>query len=245
MLPPVYPILDWDACISRGLEPAQLLRMWEAMGIDLCQLRGKPLSEDEYEQWARRMRSVVPTMRFVANDHAALAIRCRDLFWGLHLGQEDLEQLVEKTDVRRNLREGAHGLQLGVSTHTISEFRIASREPHISYIAIGPIFGTASKPGGKAPVLSPAEREEVLSEWRTVSLAAGRTHRRDLVIIGGLDPARFERLVPMGFQSKLGFLPIPAVISAAMDGDSLSRLLRYGRRLRLDPESTRHNLAES
>jgi len=40
---------------------------------------------------------------------------------------------------------------VGLSTHTMEQIRAASRQP-ISYIAIGPIFGTASKATGYQPV---------------------------------------------------------------------------------------------
>lgn len=71
---------------------------------------------------------------FVMNDRADFA---RLLDSGVHVGQDDLPAA------------GARGLLgpgflIGLSTHNEEQFRIAIEEP-VDYVALGPIFGTASK----------------------------------------------------------------------------------------------------
>ena len=63
---------------------------------------------------------------------------------GVHVGQDDLAPLA----VRRILGPGAI---VGYSTHTTAQIEAASIEP-VTYIAIGPVFGTATKTTGYEPV---------------------------------------------------------------------------------------------
>jgi thiamine-phosphate pyrophosphorylase len=63
---------------------------------------------------------------------------------GLHVGQEDLLP----RDARRVVGDD---MLLGLSTHTAEQWTAALAEP-ISYVAIGPVFGTATKDTGYAAV---------------------------------------------------------------------------------------------
>jgi thiamine-phosphate pyrophosphorylase len=59
---------------------------------------------------------------------------------GAHVGQEDIPPAA----ARRILGPGA---VIGYSTHTTAQIEAAAREP-ISYLAIGPVFGTRTKDTG-------------------------------------------------------------------------------------------------
>ena len=59
---------------------------------------------------------------------------------GVHLGQTDLTP----SRARRIVGEGA---VVGYSTHTLDQMRAALKEP-VTYIAVGPVFGTATKTTG-------------------------------------------------------------------------------------------------
>ena len=59
---------------------------------------------------------------------------------GVHLGQDD----VAVADARAMLGPNAI---IGYSTHTIAQIEAALREP-VTYIAVGPVFGTRSKDTG-------------------------------------------------------------------------------------------------
>jgi thiamine-phosphate pyrophosphorylase len=63
---------------------------------------------------------------------------------GAHVGQEDLSPAA----ARRLLGTDAI---VGYSTHTVPQIETAVREP-VTYIAIGPVFGTATKETGYGPV---------------------------------------------------------------------------------------------
>jgi thiamine-phosphate pyrophosphorylase len=63
---------------------------------------------------------------------------------GVHVGQDDLAPLA----VRQILGPGAI---VGYSTHTTAQVEAASAEP-VTYVAIGPVFGTRTKATGYEPV---------------------------------------------------------------------------------------------
>ena len=63
---------------------------------------------------------------------------------GVHVGQDDLTPGA----VRRLLGAGAI---VGYSTHTTAQIETASIEP-VTYIAIGPVFGTRTKATGYEPI---------------------------------------------------------------------------------------------
>ena len=78
----------------------------------------------------------------VVNDRADLAALSKAA--GVHVGQEDLAP----ADARQLL--GADAI-VGTSTHTAEQIEAALREP-ISYLAVGPVFGTQTKDTGYSPV---------------------------------------------------------------------------------------------
>ena len=80
--------------------------------------------------------------QIIVNDRVDVAVLARAA--GAHVGQDDLAP----ADARAQL--GADAV-LGVSTHDERQFARALREP-VSYIAVGPIFGTRTKDTGYPPV---------------------------------------------------------------------------------------------
>jgi thiamine-phosphate pyrophosphorylase len=59
---------------------------------------------------------------------------------GVHIGQDDLSPAAARRVV-------GDTLMVGLSTHTSAQIAAAVREP-VSYLAIGPVFGTATKVTG-------------------------------------------------------------------------------------------------
>ena len=111
----------------------------------------------------------------VVNDRADLA---RLVGASLHLGQDDLPPAA----ARRVLGEtGA----IGFSTHNETQLRAAAAEP-VDYIALGPIFGTASKENPD-PVVGLGE----LRRLRPLS-------SRPLVAIGGITRANALSVIEAG-----------------------------------------------
>jgi thiamine-phosphate pyrophosphorylase len=102
----------------------------------MLQFRWKEhFSRDVYAQ-AERIRDLCAGAgaQFVLNDRADYA---KVLGCGLHLGQEDLPPVEARAIVGREA-------VIGFSTHTEAQFALAQSYP-VDYVAIGPIFSTASK----------------------------------------------------------------------------------------------------
>jgi thiamine-phosphate pyrophosphorylase len=134
--PRIYPILDTHTLAARACEPETAAAAWLDGGARILQFRHKG-------QWTRpvfeQAESVAGECRernaiFVINDRADVACL---LGAGLHVGQDDLSP----GDARKLIGAGAW---LGYSTHNPHQLDAASAEP-VDYVAIGPIFATASK----------------------------------------------------------------------------------------------------
>jgi thiamine-phosphate pyrophosphorylase len=135
-LPRVYPILDTQLLAAKRCTPETAARAWLDGGARIIQFRHKA-------QWARTTLEDAERIAgicrdydatFVVNDRADMASL---LDAGLHVGQDDLPPV----DARRLIGENAF---LGYSTHNSGQLDRAAEEP-VSYVALGPIFGTSSK----------------------------------------------------------------------------------------------------
>lgn len=125
---------------------------------------------------------------------------------GVHLGQDDLPPAMARQVL------GGQAI-VGFSTHTIEQVRAASRLP-VDYIAIGPIFGTASKDTGFSAVGTALVREA-----RT--LLAGEGLDTPIVAIGGITLERAASVIAAGATSV-------AVISDLLStGDPAARVREY------------------
>lgn len=123
----LYPIVDRVEWLKRLLP----------LGIQTCQLRIKDLSGETLEREIAAAVELARTYRcrLFINDYEELAIKYQA--YGVHLGQEDLNQ----ADLSA-IQEA--GLRLGISTHSYEEAaRAITLQP--SYIALGPIFPTTAK----------------------------------------------------------------------------------------------------
>lgn len=131
---------------------------------------------------------------------------------GVHVGQTDLSP----ADVRRIVGDSAI---VGLSTHTREQVDRALQEP-VSYVAVGPIYGTATKDTGLAPVGLDLVR------YAAAGGAAGVT--RPVVAIGGITLERGAAVIGAGAASV-------AMIGDLVAGDPAARvrtcLQRLGVRL--------------
>ena len=127
----------------------------------------------------------------IVNDRPDLAAMSRAA--GVHVGQDDLPP----SAARRLLGEGA---EVGLSTHSVPQVERALREP-ISYLAVGPVFGTRSKDTGYAAV--------GLDLVRSAARMAGAL---PLVGIGGITLANARSVIDAGAASV-------AIISDLLDGN--------------------------
>jgi thiamine-phosphate pyrophosphorylase len=103
---------------------------------------------------------------------------------GVHVGQDDLDP----ASARRIVGDAA---VVGLSTHTIGQVRDACAQP-VDYIAVGPVFGTATKDTGYRDVGTGAIREAA-----AVAAGAGRP----IVAIGGITLERARAVIEAGAAS--------------------------------------------
>jgi len=123
----LYPVVDSVEWIERLLP----------LGIKTIQLRMKNATEQQCREAIMRANQLCRQFqcRLFINDHWQLAIEAG--CYGVHLGQEDIQQ-ADLAQIQRA------GLRLGTSTHGFYELLIALKlQP--SYIAIGAIFPTITK----------------------------------------------------------------------------------------------------
>jgi len=129
---------------------------------------------------ARELRRIVGRrITLIMNDRADLALAAD--FDGVHVGQEDLS--VEA--VRRIV---GPKMIVGASTHNPEQVRKAD-EANPDYIAIGPVFATASK-----------ENPDPVVGLEGVKLARSLTSK-PLVAIGGITAANARSVIEAGADS--------------------------------------------
>jgi thiamine-phosphate pyrophosphorylase len=136
----LYAIVDVDLCARRGWAPRELARAYLTGGARLLQLRAKELSGAAFLDLAT---AVVDDARAVGgqvivNDRADIAALSGAA--GVHVGQDDLTV----DDARRIV--GAEAV-VGLSTHTHAQLEDGVGQS-ISYVAVGPVFGTSTKATG-------------------------------------------------------------------------------------------------
>jgi thiamine-phosphate pyrophosphorylase len=179
-LPRFYPILDVECARRHNCEPEIVARALLDAGVKLLQFRHKEhYSRDVFacaERIAKLSRDA--DAMFVIDDRADIAIL---LDAGVHVGQDDLPP----DDARRLI--GPDRL-LGFSTHNEAQFRAARSEP-ADYLALGPIFATASK---RNP--DPVVGVEELRRLRSLD-------PRPLIAIGGITRDNAERALAAGANS--------------------------------------------
>jgi thiamine-phosphate pyrophosphorylase len=138
--PIFYPIIDVDVCGEHRHDPLIVATACLRGGATLLQLRQK------HESGARALalaEAVVAAARdfdalVIVNDRPDIARLAEAA--GVHVGQDDLSV----DDVRTVV--GATAV-VGLSTHNESQVEQARGEA-VDYIAVGPIYGTATKETG-------------------------------------------------------------------------------------------------
>ena len=98
---------------------------------------------------------------------------------GVHVGQEDIPPRAARAQL------GPAAI-VGVSTHTVAQVEAAALEA-VTYIAVGPVFGTATKETGYAPV-----------GLELVRAAVARARGLPIVAIGGITIERAPMVLAAG-----------------------------------------------
>lgn len=194
-LPPLYPITHRSAARPSHVEQVRVL---VEAGARLIQLREK--APDEVPDLLEQTRECVRLCRragvlLIVNDHLDLALAADA--HGVHVGQGD----ATPDEIRR--RAGSDFV-VGLSTHDHEQFERACREP-VAYIAVGPVFATATKADADVPT----GLDFVRWAWKHRLRA-----ERPLVAIGGIGPETLGKLLAIAPRV------VPSVISAVWQGPS-------------------------
>lgn len=161
--------------------PGAVIEM-AAGGADIIQLRMKGEGRRKILSAAREVSEICREngVLFVVNDHPDIAALVEAD--ALHLGQDDLPV----DEVRRFLPPGT---VIGLSTHSALQAREAARlDP--DYIAIGPVFDTASKTGETIEGIGLDVVAEVIKE-----------SSRPVVAIGGISRDNIQQVLDTGCSS--------------------------------------------
>ena len=178
-IPPLYPILDvalWPdqrAMLAAAEELA-------AAGVTLIQYRNKSGNSRQMLEHARELKRILGArVQLIMNDRPDLCLAAA--FDGLHVGQDDLSP-----DAARNIIGPDRGL--GISTHNPEQIAVAD-QTDADYLAIGPVFATASKANPDPVVgLEGVRRARALT-------------RKPLVAIGGITRQNARSVIDAGADS--------------------------------------------
>ena len=178
MFPPLYAILD-PSLISAPLV-SFVENLADAGGVRLMQLRDKRAGAGKLYRDSRELAPVLRAkgVQFIVNDRPDIAAIAGAS--GVHVGQDDLP-------VEEARRIVGASCWVGVSTHNAEQFREAAATS-ADYIAVGPIFPTASKENPD-PVVGLALLREVrrLTQKPIVAIGGITLHAASDVFRAGAD----------------------------------------------------------
>lgn len=179
ILPKIYPITDTS--VSRISHAEQVTRLIEG-GARFIQIREKFASPRDFYDAAKTalVAASKSGASIIINDRVDLAVALSAA--GVHLGQDDLPPEAARKILGKNAI-------IGYSTHSVEQARNALSLP-VDYIAIGPIFETATK---KDP-----EKVVGLEGLRAVRRAIGSF---PLVAIGGITQTNLKAALAAGADS--------------------------------------------
>jgi thiamine-phosphate pyrophosphorylase len=208
LLPRLYAILDADAAANARWTLIDLASACLAGGARFLQVRGKNAASgwllDTAAAIVERGRACGAIV--IVNDRADIArLAGAD---GVHLGQDDLAPA--------GAREVMGGAAIvGLSTHTPGQIHAALAQP-ISYLAIGPVFTTATKATGYDAV--GVERVRLASR-------RARTRHLPLVAIGGITLESAPEVIEAGTDA------VAVIGDLLSTGDPERRVRAYVERL--------------
>ena len=201
-LPRLCVICDADVCAGAGWALADFAAACLDGGATFLQLRAKAASSRWILETTLEVvrRAAGSDALVVVNDRADIA-RLADA-GGVHVGQDDLAASAVRLIV------GSDAV-VGLSTHTVGQIDAALTEP-VDYVAVGPVFDTATKSTGYRAVGLGRVRE-----------AASRAapFGRPVVAIGGITLDRAADVVAAGARSV-------AVISDLLTGETPTARVR-------------------
>lgn len=196
-----------DGAYLHGRAPLDIALSLADGGSDIIQLRAKDWPKEKVHESAHR---IAPALRdrgvtFVINDHVDIA---KDVGAPLaHLGQEDffdagfqnVDQVIGEAD----------NLGIGLSTHSPNQ-ALRSIAANPSYVAIGPVFPTETKPQAPAVTLD-------YVRWASENLAI------PWYAIGGINLGSLESVLTAG---AMGICVVSAILNHANPADACREFRR-------------------
>ncbi|HUQ50150.1 MAG TPA: thiamine phosphate synthase [Terriglobales bacterium] len=181
-LPRLYAILD-PSRLPPAMSVAEYAQQLIAGGVRLLQYRnksqmGKALLADAAEL-KRIAKSSGSKATLIFNDRPDLCVAAG--FDGVHLGQDDISTTAARVVCKPPVL-------IGLSTHNLQQVKAADKLP-IDYIAIGPVFATATKTSSNAVVGLQCVRQ------------ARQFTDKPLVAIGGITRKNCRSVIEAGADS--------------------------------------------
>ena len=183
-IPTLTAIVDVETAQRAGWRPIDLARAFLDGGARFLQLRAKQVASADFLDIARAIVELAHPFQamVIVNDRADIARLSGAA--GVHVGQEDLSPRAVRQVI------GADAV-VGMSTHTVEQLERALDEP-VTYVAIGPVFGTITKDTGY----------EAIGLERVADAARRATARAlPLVAIGGITVERAASVIAAGAAS--------------------------------------------
>ncbi len=179
-IPAFYPILDTEAAARRKVDVVDAAARMLQGGVQILQFRHKGFWSRGVFETLQRVAELCRNagVLFVVNDRVDLAKLASA---GLHLGQDDLPPSAARLIV-------GTATMIGFSTHNEAQLQAAAKEP-ADYVALGPIFGTASKANP-----DPTVGLEGLRKLRPLI-------QRPLAAIGGITRGNARAVIEAGADS--------------------------------------------
>lgn len=178
-LPRLYCIAD-ARCFPETSDLIRFAQELAAAGCSFLQYRNKSGNARAMLEQARELkRAVDSSVRLIMNDRADLCLAAE--FDGVHVGQDDLSPESVRKIIGTNRT-------MGVSTHNPEQLRDADLTS-ADYLAIGPVFATASK-----------EKPDPVVGLDGVRRARALT-KKPLVAIGGITRATAASVIEAGADS--------------------------------------------
>jgi thiamine-phosphate pyrophosphorylase len=207
LLFPLHAIVDVDASVRAGHDPLAVARAFLDGGARFLQVRAKRLASAPFLSLCDAVVAAARPFdaQVIVNDRVDLARMSGAA--GVHVGQDDLPA----REARAQLGPAAI---IGLSTHSLAQIDAASDQP-VSYIAVGPVFGTDTKDTGYEAVgldLVRAARARVPAAM-------------PLVAIGGITLERARSVIDAGASQ------VAVIGDLLVTGDPRGRAAAYCQRL--------------
>jgi thiamine-phosphate pyrophosphorylase len=206
-LPRLYPILDAGLLLRAGVSIEAFALELRQAGIRFLQYRDKEATDEVVLERAALLRTIFPPSDscLILNDRVALLSSAR--YDGVHVGQEDLSPSKTRAVL-------GHDVVIGVSTHGETQLRSAADGP-ADYVAVGPVFATASKQDPDPVVGLDGVR------------AARAMTAKPLVAIGGITRSNCAAVIEAGADSVAvisDLIPRPGSTTAGLVKEFLTAL---------------------